>query len=100
MVRELLAWPVMAHVLNTKAGIGFVDQLRGLATPALAALAMALAALAVRQALGTEPPPLIRFLAVGGAAVLAFVSAATLLDRPAVARLWLFLQSARSVRTA
>jgi O-antigen/teichoic acid export membrane protein len=100
MVRELVAWPVMALVLKTRVDIGFVDQLRGLATPALAALAMAITALAVRQALGAEPPALIRLLAVGGAASLAFVCAATLLDRQSVLRLWSFFQSARRVRTA
>jgi O-antigen/teichoic acid export membrane protein len=100
MVREVLAWPVMAYVLKAKVGIGFLDQLRGLVTPALAALAMAIIALAVRSALGAEVAPPVRLLAIVGASSLAFVCAATLLDRPSVVRLWSFFRSARRMRTA
>jgi O-antigen/teichoic acid export membrane protein len=100
MVREVLAWPVMAYVLKAKVGIGFLDQLRGLVTPALAALAMAIIALAVRSALGAEVAPPVRLLAIVGASSLAFVCAATLLDRPSVLRLWSFFRSARRMRTA
>jgi hypothetical protein len=98
MVREVLAWPVMAYVLKAKVGIGLLDQLRGLVTPALAALAMAVIALAVRSALGAEVAPPVRLLAIAGASSLAFVCAATLLDRPSLVRLWSFFRSARRVR--
>lgn len=100
MLGELIAWPVMAQVLKAKAGIGFVDQLRSLLTPALAALAMALAALAVRHSLGGDLPVLTRLIAIAGAGGVVFLGALTLLDRQAIERLWSFLRSATRPRAA
>jgi hypothetical protein len=63
-------------------------------------LRMGTQALAVRSALGAEVAPPVRLLAIVGASSLAFVCAATLLDRPSVVRLWSFFRSARRTRTA
>lgn len=100
MLGELVAWPVMAQLLKAKAGIGFRDQLRALLTPALAALAMAAVALALRDVLGDELSPLTRLVLIGSAASTVFLGAVTLLDRQAVERLWSFFRSAAGARTA
>ena len=98
IIRELVSWPIMAYLLKAKGGISLVDQLRGTVTPALAALAMMLAALAVRHALGGQAPPLVRLVAIGGTTSLAFVCLTTLLNRPSLMRLWLFFDGARMGR--
>ncbi len=100
MLGELIAWPVMAQSLKAKAGIGFIDQLRSLMTPALAALAMAVAAFALRHAMGDGLPVLTRLIAIGGTGAVVFLVAVTLLDRAALERLWLFFRSAARPRAA
>ncbi|MFO1204345.1 MAG: lipopolysaccharide biosynthesis protein [Burkholderiales bacterium] len=99
MLGELIAWPVMAQSLKAKAGIGFVDQMRSLTTPALAAAAMMTAAFAVRHSLDGDLPALMRLVVIGGTGAMVFVSALALLDHRSIERLWSFFRSAAGERT-
>jgi O-antigen/teichoic acid export membrane protein len=100
MVGEVVAWPVMAQSLKAKAGIGFLDQLRSLLTPALAAFAMAVAAFALRHSMDDGLPVLTRLIAMGGTGGVVFLVAVTLLDRAALERLWLFFRAAARPKAA